>query len=195
MPPDASTAVLQDVCTLISQGQLESASSLIREQYPFAPAKKTGRQYSPRQMTAVFVRDGFIDRYRGNRLVFPPSLRLISKLLPNEFPYHKNGKMTEGHIAYWELFPTIDHVVPVARAGKDTEDNWVSCSMITNSIKSNWTLEQLGWEKLPPGDCRTWDGLLGWFVEQVEREQTLLAEPYLKRWHRAALEHVAQLRR
>jgi len=65
-----------------------------------------------RVMTRIFARDGFIDRYRGSRLIFPPVLRLLSLYLPKEFPYHKNGKMTEGHMAYWELFPTVDHVVP-----------------------------------------------------------------------------------
>jgi hypothetical protein len=99
--------------------------------------------------------------------------------------------MTEVQFAYWELLPTIDHIHPVAREGTDTEENWVSCSMLTNSVKSSWTLEQLGWKLLPPGDFRAWDGLLGWFVEQVEGDKTLLAEPYFKRWHSAALEHVA----
>ena len=63
--------------------------------------------------------------------------------------------------------------------------------MLTSSIKSNWTLEQLGWKLLPAGDFHAWDGLLGWFVERVEGNRTLLDEPYFKRWHGAALEHVA----
>jgi len=125
--------------------------------------------------------------------VFPPALRLMSHFFPNEFPYHKNGKMTEGHIAYWELLPTIDHLYPVARGGSDTEDNWVSCSMTTNSIKANWTLEELGWKLLPSGDSRVWDGLLGWFVEQINRDQTLLKEPYFKRWQGAALEQACRM--
>jgi 5-methylcytosine-specific restriction endonuclease McrA len=192
MSPDANADILRDVSVLISLGQLDSASALIRERYPFMPAKKSGRQYTPRQMTAVFLRDGFIDRYRGTKLIFPPALRLISHFLPSEFPYHKNGKMTEGHIAFWELLPTIDHIHPVARGGSDSEDNWVSCSMITNSIKANWTLEQLGWQLLPPGDFDAWDGLLGWFVQQAERTPTLLDEPSFKRWYRAARDQAAK---
>jgi hypothetical protein len=111
-------------------------------------------------MTRIFLRDGFIDRYKGDKLVFPPALRLISYYFPDVFPYHKNGKMTEGHIDYWELFPTIDHVVPVARGGQDSPDNWICCSMLTNSIKSNWTLGELGWELLPPGKPEKWSGML-----------------------------------
>lgn len=62
-------------------------------------------------MTELFVRDGFIDRYRGTRLVYPPTLRLISEELPEQFPYHRNWKMSETHHAFWELTPTVDHIL------------------------------------------------------------------------------------
>ena len=137
-------------------------------------------------MTAVFMRDGFIDRYRGDRLVYPPALRLVSQLLPKVFPYHKNGKMDVGHIAYWELFPTIDHVVPIARGGLDEEPNWVCCSMLTNGIKSNWMLEDLRWELLQPGDLEQWDGMFLWFIGQMARSPKLSETPYLKTWYNAA---------
>lgn len=51
--------------------------------------------------------------------------------------------MSECHIVYWELFPTIDHIVPVARGGRNSEENWVSTSMLRNSAKFNGTLEEL----------------------------------------------------
>lgn len=98
--------------------------------------------------------------------------------------------MTEGHVAYWELFPTIDHVAPVARGGIDSEANWVCCSMLTNSIKSNWTLEQLQWRLLPAGELAEWDGMVGWFLQQVSADSVVLQNTYIKRWHRAALEVV-----
>ena len=62
---------------------------------------------------SVFVRDGFIDRYSGAHLLFPGTIRLVSRLLPSEFPFHSKWKMSETHMIYWELSPTIDHVVPV----------------------------------------------------------------------------------
>jgi hypothetical protein len=144
-----SIQTIKYTCDLLVQNKIEEAALEIKSHYPFTPFKKSSRSYTPFQITSIFVRDGFIDRYKGNLLVFPPSLRLISYYLPSEFPFHPNGKMDEGHIAYWELFPTIDHVIPVARGGKDEETNWVCCSMLTNGIKSNWTLEELGWELLP----------------------------------------------
>ena len=59
--------------------------------------------------------------------------------------------------------------------------------MLHNSAKSNWTLEELGWRLLPPGDFKQWDGLLGWFVTFLQRQQLHLADKYIRRWHRAAL--------
>ncbi len=114
-------------------------------------------------------------------------LRLLSRLLPTEFPFHLNWKMSESHVAYWELFPTIDHIIPVARGGADDETNWVCTSMLRNSAKSNWTLEELGWTLQPPGDYNQWDGLIGWFLKYTERYPAHLQETYIKRWHNAAL--------
>ena len=93
------------------------ASTILAAEYPFTPLPNAGRNYSPGQCMAVFVRDGFIDRYSGRRLVFPGTLRLLSLLLPQEFPFHSNWKTDACHSAFWELFPTIDHVVPVSRGG------------------------------------------------------------------------------
>ena len=95
--------------------------------------------------------------------------------------------MTETHMVYWELIPTIDHLVPIARGGADNEKNWVTTSMLHNSAKSNWTLEELGWQLVPPGDLKQWDGFLGWFVTYLHQQQSHLADKYIRRWHRAAL--------
>ena len=139
------------------------------------------------EATRVFLRDGFVDRYAGTRLVFPPVLRLISQTLPEEFPFHPNWKMSECHVAYWELSATVDHVVPVARGGRDDETNWVCTSMLRNGVKSNWTLDELGWDLLPSGDLEEWDGMLGWFLNFANSHKDILHHPYLRRWHVAAL--------
>jgi len=180
------SSTIENVCRLIARGDLVSASHIISAEYPFCSPQNYGRSYTPSIMTGVFLRDGFIDRYRGTKLVFPPVLRLLSHYLPIEFPYHKNGKMSEGHMAYWELFPTIDHIVPIARGGSDSEDNWVCCSMLTNSIKSSWTLEQLQWHLLPKGDLTQWDGMMEWFLRQAEADPVVLENTYIKRWYAAA---------
>jgi hypothetical protein len=107
-----------------------------------------------------FHQDGFIDCYSGQRLIFPGTLRLLSLCLPEEFPFHSNWKMDRTHPAFWELFPTIDHIVPIARGGEDAETNWVTTSQLQNSAKANWTLKELRWTLVPAGSVEEWDGLI-----------------------------------
>jgi hypothetical protein len=178
---------IQKICDLLLADDMSNASRITRREYPFVIQALAERKYTELESTRIFVRDGFIDRYSGDRLIFPGVLRLISSLLPAEFPFHPSWKMSECHIAYWELSPTIDHVVPVARGGTDDETNWVTTSMLRNSAKSNWTLEELGWKLLPAGDSKEWDGMIGWFVEYIRRDATRLAERKIKRWYNAAI--------
>lgn len=178
--------IIARICSALSEGSLEKASEIARVEYPFVPGTNAGRAYTPLQSVRVFWRDGFVDRYSGARLVFPGTLRLLSRLMPEEFPAHTNWKMTESHLMFWELFPTVDHVVPVARGGADDESNWVCTSMLRNGAKANWTLAELGWEMCPPGDPHEWDGLMRWSTEFLEREPVLLGDKYIRRWNAAA---------
>jgi hypothetical protein len=139
---DDKSAVLSDVCAALTGNQFALATDILRDRYPFAPLANVGRRYNFRQMIAVFMRDGFVDRYSGARLVFPARLRLISKLLPEPFPFHRNGRLDLCHFAFWEMFPTIDHLVPVARGGADDESNWITTSMVRNAAKSAFTLDR-----------------------------------------------------
>jgi len=132
-----------------------------------------------------------VDRYSGARLIFPGTLRLLSTIMPEEFPTHPNWKMSECHAAYWELCATLDHVMPVARGGSDDASNWVTTSMMRNSAKGNWTLEELGWSLQPPGRGEDWDGLMRWFVAYTEQHSALLRTPYLRRWRAAAVKVLA----
>lgn len=165
---------------------LEAAGRLVQEDYPFAKFTKAKRVYTAIECTGVFVKDRFIDRYSGRRLVFPGTLRLLSVLLPEEFPFHRNWKMDLTHPAFWELFPTIDHLVPVARGGEDAKENWVTTSQLLNSAKSSWTLQELSWRLVPPGSIEDWDGLSRWFIEFMEHRDDLLQNNYLRIWFRAA---------
>ena len=152
--------IIKSICEALSAGDKSGASAIAWRQYPFLAPPAATRKFTEAQALRVFVRDGFVDRYSGNRLLFPPVLRLLSVMLPAAFPFHRNWKMNKTHPAYWELFPTLDHIVPVARGGPDHEDNLVSTSMLRNSAKANWTLEELGWSIHPPGDMNQWDGML-----------------------------------
>lgn len=179
-------AVISRVCDALLQGETERAAGIASAEYPFVPLAKAERRYTEVEMMRVFVRDGFIDRYSGQRLVFPGTLRLLSHLMPEQFPAHKNWKMSESHMIFWELFPTIDHVVPVARGGGDEDANWVTTSMLRNSAKAQWTLDELGWELHEPGSLNEWDGLTGWFMEYTAAHPEVVSSGYLKRWREAA---------
>lgn len=183
---NSNAEVLRQVTAVLSTGDLESARSIAQRDYPFIPTISAGRHYSEYDQTALFVRDGFVDRYSGKRLVFPGALRLLSHLLPQELPYQSNWKMSDCHIMYWELYPTLDHVIPVARGGKDERSNWVTTSQFRNSAKGNALLEEIGWSLQQPGDFREWDGLLAWFVSYYERDLSLLTLAPLRPWYRAA---------
>jgi len=130
--------VLVAVCAALSTRNDGEAVSLLHSHYRFAPAAPTKHNAGPLQSTRVFIRDGFIDRYSGDRLIFPPVLRLISLALPADFPYHPNWKTTETHPAFWEVGATVDHVDPRCLGGSSDDSNLVTTSMARNSAKMNW---------------------------------------------------------
>lgn len=185
------TQSLERVCDLLSQGEIHQGAALLCSEYPFRKLDHPGRSYTPLECTQVFLRDGFVDRYSGDCLVFPGTLRLMSRLMPEAMPFHNNWKMSDTHPAFWECFPTIDHVVPVARGGADDQSNWVSTSMLRNSAKSNWTLEELGWQLSPPGQRSSWNGLLDWYLDFMDAHPALQKDLYLGKWYRAGASAMA----
>lgn len=103
--PNNKAHVIAAVCRHLASGDAADAATVARAQYPFVATAKQQRRYTERTMARIFLRDGFVDRYSGERLVFPGTLRLLSKLMPTEFPAHPNWKVSESHLVYWELFP------------------------------------------------------------------------------------------
>lgn len=182
------SVAIAELCAALRAGARERAVSLLKRDYPFAPEPIVKRQYGPVESTRVFVRDGFLDRYTSEALIFPPVLRVLSAELPNEFPYHPNWKTDLTHPAYWDLSATVDHVIPVSRGGTDDATNLVTTSMVRNSAKANWTLKELGWTLQPAGDLQSWDGLLHWFLEYTKDRPELLKQHLsMGQWHRAAI--------
>ena len=175
--------VIEKASKLLLNNNKEDALEIINNEYKFEYKKIEKINYSDRQKLKIFIRDGFIDRYSGDKLLNPGILKVFSIYFPKEFPYHRNWKMNETHIAYWELVPTINHINPVAIGGKDEDDNIITTSQLNNSIKSNWTLEQLKWKIYDAGDIKEWDGLTKTFIELVENDITLLGDNYIKKWY------------
>lgn len=161
---ETPTDALKRVCEALLEQDTSAAAAVLSTALPFTPTVKQERKYTEVEATRVFLRDGFIDRYSGNRLIYPPVLRVISLAFPTLFPYHPNWKMDQCHLAFWTLSPTVDHIVPVARGGLDEPQNWVTTSMFRNSAKSNWLLEEIGWYLHPEGRLSDWDGMFQWFL-------------------------------
>jgi 5-methylcytosine-specific restriction endonuclease McrA len=182
--------VIENICQALLKGEKEKAQNLAMADYPFQFHSKEQRKITLLQSVKLFLRDGFIDRYSGQRLVYPGLFRLLSQIMPQEFPFQKNWKMSECHIAYYELMPTIDHVIPVARGGSDDETNWVTTSMLRNSAKSNWLLEELGWSLFPAGNLKDWDGLTSLYIElfesSLESQSALSQNKVLANWYKLA---------
>ena len=146
-------------------------------------------------MCKVFLRDGFIDRYTGNKLLFPGLIRLLTVEFPEIFKYHPNWKMSETHIIYWELFPTVDHLKPVARGGEDNEDNWITTSMIRNAAKANWELEELGWTLHEKGNLANWDGLINYFLELCNANKSYVSDKYISSWRADLMKALKEMKK
>jgi hypothetical protein len=190
---------IAEVCKLLAADSHDEAAATLRRRYPFEPVAKSGRKYTEYQSVLVFLRDGFTDRYSGARLINPGVLRLLATLLPDEFPADPNWRMEVSHIAFWELFPTIDHIVPVARGGEDEESNWVTASMLRNSAKGNALLDEIDWSLQRPVPRGTWDGLTAWLIDYVGNSENAEAlerlnptnSRYIERWRRASIRALA----
>lgn len=179
--------VLEKTANCMLSDKFIQAKQIINVEYPFRNPTTKVRKYTDKQKMYQFFKDGFIDRYSGDKLVNPGLLKVISYYMPKDFPYHPHWKMESCHNAYWELVPTIDHIYPIALGGIDTEENWVTTSMLHNSIKCNWTLEQLNWKLYPAGNYKNWDGLTNLFIKLVRKDTNLLQDRYVKKWYNLSI--------
>ena len=179
--------LIKEMCELLINDQKEEVIDFAKSNYPFEKRIINGRKNSKTQRCKIFLRDGFIDRYSGEKLLFPGLIRLLTIEFPNIFKYHRNWKLSETHMIYWELFPTIDHVMPVSRGGEDNEHNWVTTSMVRNSAKANWTLKEVGWLLRPHGQLKNWDGLINYFIDITKKNSEYEKDHYVRSWKSALL--------
>jgi hypothetical protein len=133
---------------------------------------------------SVFVRDGWTCRYCAAKTIAAPVLRVLSRLHPQDFPYHPNWKAGQVHPAYLLSSTTLDHVVPGTRGGDWRDlDNLVTSCWPCNSSKADFRLDEIGWRLLPEMHS-AWNGLTGHYEALWE----LAGKPdgaYHDRWRRA----------
>lgn len=176
--------ILENISNLLLENRIEEAKATIQNEYPHKHIKLEKHSYTIKEKMEQFLRDGFIDRYTGKKLVNPGILKVITYYFPEEFPYDPHWKMTRTHIAYWDLIPTIDHIFPIAQGGVDNPSNWATTSMKNNSIKSNYSLDEINWELHPSGSVREWDGLTKLFIDLVDQNKELLQDSYINSWYK-----------
>lgn len=187
-PKESEVSILVNICDVLARGQVANASELLGEYIcKKNPIDRSSISY--RMAVRVFVRDGFIDRYSGQRLIFPPVLRIVSHRLGQElFPFHPHWKTEHTHPAFWDLGATVDHLLPVTMGGKHEKENLRTTSGTWNTVKSNCTLEDLGWEDHQPpkgGDKAKWDGLLSWFLNYIKQNPESLEVKMVHSWYDA----------
>jgi hypothetical protein len=118
------------------------------------------RRSVEREKYTVFRDDRWTCRFCGRRTVDPRVLRQLSVALPDAFPYHPNWKFGASHLLFWTHSTSLEHLVPLARGGADSRENFVTTCYACNDARSDFTLEELGWVLLPRTHDE-WDGLTG----------------------------------
>lgn len=188
-----ASADLLAVAQLLAAENVDLARRTASERLPFTPRRRDKRNISDRDKLRVYLKDGFIDRYTGQQVWHPCALRLFAEFMPDLLPYHKNGRLDQCHILHWDLSPAVDHIVPVTRGGAHDAKNWITTSWGKNTIKSNMSLDELGWSVHPQGDLKDWDGGTGWFLGAIERRADFSGKAPFGRWHRDTLAVLSEI--
>ena len=84
---------LREVGRHLLEDERKEAASVLDRHYPFIPVPMTKRRYTLFDRTRTFVSDGFIDRYTGERLVYPPCFESSRKRFPKHFHTIPTGRL------------------------------------------------------------------------------------------------------
>ncbi|MGN0350125.1 MAG: hypothetical protein ACI4ES_00610 [Roseburia sp.] len=84
-------------------GDAACAKSIIQEEYPHCPpAAKEKRHYTEKQKLEQFVKDGFIDRYSGKRLLNSGILKVIFIIFQKNFRISNTGRVPRQHLLIFQ---------------------------------------------------------------------------------------------
>ncbi len=91
-----------------------------------APGSSTKLNAQEQRDAEVLIRDEFKCRYCDGDLIMRAVHELFATILPQQYPYHSNGKIGYYHPAQWWLEYACDHVVPRSRGGTNDIQNRVA---------------------------------------------------------------------
>jgi hypothetical protein len=197
--------IIMDACLALSDEGREASQEILRRNYPFDPRAKP-RSVSKEKpfpmerkveasdfwnedrasMMRVFARDGFMNRFTGELLIFPAVLRLLSKELPSIMPYQMAWRVGEIHMAYYDIYACIDRLLPKSQGGSDAESNQITTTMPYVLARSHSNVEEMDWRLTREGFVDEWDGMSSWYVEYVNANQELRNANYFNLWYIAA---------
>lgn len=177
--------VLIYACLALEAGSVDAAKKIIETGFPFSQyIKDEDKPLSEAKQLKIFQRDGFIDRFTGQKVFLPPVLPILSSALPDVFPNNPHWDRDKTHQAHEMFNATVKKIIPNRPAD---EFNLVTTSSKNRLYKSNATIENLGWKILSLeeiADIR-WDGMTGWFINYVDEHRELLDAPLTARWYKA----------
>ena len=176
---------LVHACFALESGSIDVAKKIIETDFPFSHyLKDEGKAPNYTYQFKIFQRDGFIDRFTGQKVFLPPVLTILSMKLPDVFPNHPNWKYDETHQGHEMFYACVKKIIPNHPAD---ESNLATTSYKNFRYKSNATLEDLGWKLYSLeeiADIR-WDGMTDFFVKYVEKHSDLLDTPLIANWYKA----------
>ena len=175
-------AIGDAVAALTRDGREAGAEKLRPIAYSPAPIEKRP-SLTIEIRAAVFVRDRFCCRYCGLEAVPEPIMEILGGIYPESFPFHPHWKGGAIHPAVPLLTPEADHLMPGSRGGAwlGTSNLATACAPC-NTIKQNYTLDELRWRLLPIPET-DWDGLTRYYRSLWEVADRPAALRH-KRWMR-----------
>ena len=75
---EVGITVISEVWNALLEDNLGKGQETIQNKYPHKKPLKTRKSFTKKEQLAIFMRDGFIDRYSGDKLIFPGVLCILS---------------------------------------------------------------------------------------------------------------------
>ncbi|MEM0448875.1 MAG: hypothetical protein QW520_03520 [Methanomassiliicoccales archaeon] len=195
---------IMDICLTLSEDGEEEARKVLKRECPFnrrAVIKIPKCHCSPQDRKAVamniwrgdltlkmkvFSRDGFINRFTGEPVIFPAVLRLLSEKFSMDFPFHEFWAEGEMHQAYYLTGACTALIIPQSRGGESNESNMLTTTFPFVLARSDLTPDEAGWRMTREGFVDEWDGMSSWYVDYVKENPDWRKINFFNLWYNAA---------